>query len=242
MRQHVRITLAIGCGLLAAQLALAQTAGTAAQAKGQSTADASMQPAQLNATTQATANATAQVDAKQLRERLEKRAAKVSEQARAKAQTQLTATVDQVNQNSASDGEATVATRLATEFGMSPEAIVDERKSLDVGWGQLMIAHTLAANSNSGVTVEQLVAMNKDGMGWSQIAAGLGLQLGSVVSSVNAESRVAHGLEKADGRVAVMRGEGARPGTSIGTHAGLGVQTGKGAVGAGAGLGIKINH
>jgi|SRR5437762_430804 len=238
MRQHVRITLAIGCGLLAAQLALAQTAGTSAQAKGQSTPDASMQPAQLNTTTQATANATAQVDAKQLRERLEKKAAKVPAQARTKAETQLTATVEQVNQNSAADGEATVATRLATEFGISPEAIVDERKTLDVSWGQLMIAHTLTANSSAGVTIEQLVAMNKDGMGWGQIAAGLGLQLGSVVSSVNAESRVAHGLDKADGRVAVMRGEGARPGTSIG----IGAQAGKGAVGAGAGLGLKINH
>ena len=240
MRQHVRITLAIGCGLLAAQLALAQTAGTSTQTKGQSTADASMQPAQLNTTTQANANATAQVDAKQLRERLEKKAAKVPAQARTKAETQLTTTVDQVNQNATADGEATVATRLATEFGLSPEAIVDERKTLDVSWGQLMIAHTLAANSTTGVTVEQLVAMNKDGMGWGQIAAGLGLSLGSVVSSVNAESRVAHGLEKADGRVAVMRGEGARPGTSIGI--GLGNQTGKGTVGAGAGLGLKINH
>src|SRR5262249_59348004 len=106
--------------------------------------------------------------------------------------------------------------------------------------GQLMVAHTLAANTTTGATVQQLVTMNKDGMGWGQIAAGLGLQLGSVVSGVNAESRVAHGLEKADGRVAAMRGEGARAG--IGTNAGLGVQTGKSSVGASTRLGIKINH
>jgi len=240
MTQTKRITLVLGCGLLAAQLALAQTAGTTTQGQGQSTADASMQPVQAGTAANASGSAAVPVDPRQLRERIEKRAAKVSTQAKTKAETQLSATVEQVNQRSTTEGEATVATRLAAEFGMTPDALTAERKTLDVSWGQLMIAHTLAANATAGATAEQLVTMNKDGMGWGQIAAGLGLQLGSVVSSVNAESRVAHGLDKADGRVAVMRGEGARLG--IGANAGLGVQAGKSAAGANAGLGLKINH
>ena len=39
--------------------------------------------------------------------------------------------------------------------------------------------------------VEQLVQMRNDGMGWGRIAAGLDLRLGSVVSAVKAEGRVA---------------------------------------------------
>jgi hypothetical protein len=81
-------------------------------------------------------------------------------------------------------------------------------------------------------------------MGWGQVAAGLGLNLGSAVSSVNAESRVASGLERADGKVATMHGEGARAGVgaNAGLHGGLGVGgAGSGVnAGAGAGLGVKI--
>ncbi|HEY6194601.1 MAG TPA: hypothetical protein VI504_06110 [Candidatus Eisenbacteria bacterium] len=243
MARTFRSTLAmVSCGLLAAQLALAQSATTTGQTKGQSTADASMQPVQATTNTNAEANATAELDARKAREAIEKKAEKVSAQAKAKAETQLGATVDQVNKGASVDGDVTVATRLAAEFGMTPEALSAEKQSLDVSWGQLMIAHTLAANSKTTVTVEQLVALNKDGMGWGKIAAGLGLQLGSVVSSVNAESRVAHGLDKADGHVAAMRGEGARLGGNAGANAGLGVQAGKANVNAGAGLGLKINH
>src|SRR5262245_38363360 len=242
MARILRITLAVGCGLLAAQLALAQSAGTTGQAQGQSTADASMQPVQTNTNANAAANVTAQVDAQHAREAIEKKAAKVSAQAKAKAETQLAATADQVDKRASIEGDATVATRLAAEFGMTPDALTAEKKALDVSWGQLMIAHTIDANTKSGVTVEQLVTMKKDGMGWGQIAAGLGLQLGSVVSGVNAESRVAHGLDKADGHVAVMRGDGAKLGAATGANAGIGVQAGKAGANVGAGLGVKLNH
>ena len=243
MTRTLRNTLAmVGCGLLAAQLALAQSTTTTGQAKGQSTADASTQPVQMTTTTNAEANATAELDARKMREAIEKKAEKVPAQAKAKAETQIGASVDQVNKTAALDGDVTVATRLAGEFGTTPEALTAEKHALDVSWGQLMIAHTLVANTKTTMTVDQLVAMNKDGMGWGQIAAGLGLQLGSVVSSVNAEGRVAHGLDKADGHVAAMKGEGAKLGGGAGANAGLGVQAGKANVNAGAGLGLKINH
>jgi len=105
-----------------------------------------------------------------------------------------------------------------------------------------MIAHTLAANATDGVTVEQLIAMHQTGTGWGQIAAGMGLSLGDVISAVNAEQRVADGLARADGKVAVIHGEGARAGLG----AGLGANAGPGAkglgVGAGVGGGIKLGH
>lgn len=244
MRRTLGITLAIGIGLLAAPIAFAQTTGTTTQAKGQSAADATVQPGQTTATTttNATADASAQADVKQLKERIEKRAARTSAQAKTKAEAQLAVTIQQLNEKSATDGETVVATRLASEFGVTPEALTTERTTLGASWGQLMLAHTLAVNSTTGVTVEQLIALNKDGMGWGQIAAGLGLHLGSVVSSINSENRVAQGLEKADGRVVAMRGEGARVGTNAALNAGVGAQAGKTGVNAGAGLGVKINH
>jgi hypothetical protein len=242
MRRRPGIMLVIGGGLLAAQIALAQTSGTTTQAKGQSAADVVTPPAQATAATNATTDAKTQLDLKLWKDRIEKKAARTSAQSRTKAETQIATTVQQVNEQSATDGETVVATRLASEFGTTADALIAERSTLGTSWGQLMLAHTLAVNTTTGVTVEQLITLNKDGMGWGQIAAGLGLHLGSVVSSVNAESRVAHGLEKADGRVVAMRGEGARVGTNAAVNAGLGAQAGKTGVNAGAGLGVKINR
>src|SRR5262249_22736759 len=160
----LRITLVmVGCGLLTAHLALAQSATATGQAKGQSTADASTQPVQVNTSSTAEANATAELDARKTREAIEKKAEKISAQAKARAETQRAARADQVDKSASLEGEATVATRLAAEFGVTPDALTAERKTLDVSWGQLMIAHTLAANAKTNVTVEQLVGMKHDG-------------------------------------------------------------------------------
>ena len=242
MQRTLRITLGIGCGLLAAQLALAQSASTTGQAQSRATADASTQPVQVNTSSTASGDVAAQVDARTTRAAIEQKAEKIAAQAKAKADAQLTAASEQVDKRASGDGEVAVATRLAAEFGMTTQALNDEKRSLDVSWGQLMIAHTLDANVSHDLTVEQLVAMHKDGMGWGEIAAGLGLQLGSVVSVVNSEGRVADGLAKADGHVATIRGEGARMGLGAGANAGLGVQAGKAAASAGVGLGVKVGH
>ena len=97
-----------------------------------------------------------------------------------------------------------------------------------------------AANSKTGVTAEQLLQIKGEGMGWGKIASGLGLRLGSVVSSVKAEGQVASGLAKPDGRVSRMAGEGARAGLSgnSGVHAGIGA--GHVSAGAGLGAGVKV--
>ena len=143
------------------------------------------------------------------------------------------------------DGEATpdeqkVSSRLATEFGMTGEALVAEKNDLGASWGQLMIAHTLMANSKTEIATKELVDMHQQGMGWGKIAAGLGLKLGEVVSAVNAESRVASGLAKADGKVAVIHGEGAKVG--LGLAAKAGAQGGKEKIGANVGVetGVKV--
>jgi hypothetical protein len=89
---------------------------------------------------------------------------------------------------------------LGAEFCVSEEAIVTERQDLGASWGNLTIAHTLAASDKQGMTVTQVLQLHDRGMGWGQIAAGLGFRLDDAVRAVNAESRVARGRVKADGR------------------------------------------
>ncbi|HEX5632231.1 MAG TPA: hypothetical protein VFX50_03350, partial [Gemmatimonadales bacterium] len=201
-------------------------------ATGQARADA----AQAEAI--ARAEARAATDLQVARQAIEKRAAHVPAKALAKAEAQLQSTARRVDAGAEAQGNAVVATRLATEFGMSTQALLAEKAALGASWGQLMIAHALDANATTDLTVEQLITMHADGMGWGRIAAGLGIELGSAVSSVNAEARVAQGLAKADGRVSAMRGEGARAGVRGGVTAGLGAAHGRTGVGAGLGIGI----
>ena len=193
---------------------------------------------------QALAHANAHADLATLEQRIAGKGAKVSAEARAKVEAKLAAAADQVDASAEGDGSNMVAGRLATEFNMTSQALLDERQQLGASWGDLMIAHSLAANASSGVTGEQLVGMGKDGMGWGVIAAGLGFKLGSVVSGVQAESRVALGLAKADGHAAAMQGPGAR--ADIGANAGLRAGAARGAAGAGvrgtAGVGLKVGH
>jgi hypothetical protein len=221
-------------GLLTAGVAHGQTSGTSTQTSSTAGTTSSAQQTSMQATTPPTA---APVDVQQLRQTIEQKSAKVAAETRARAESQLEVTSKQVETTVEKGGEANVAQRLGAEFGTSAQALTDERTRLNVSWGQLMIAHTIAANSNTGVTAEQLLECKRDGMGWGTIAAGLGLNLGSVVSGVKAEGQVANGIAKADGRVSRMRGEGARA-SNVGAQAGMSV--GHAHAGAGLGVGVKV--
>ena len=84
--------------------------------------------------------------------------------------------------------------------------------------------------------------MQKTGMGWGEIAAGLGLNLGETVSAVQSEGKVAGGTVKADGKIAVAHGEGAKAGLGLGVKTNAATQAGGAKVGAtaGVGAGVKI--
>jgi hypothetical protein len=138
------------------------------------------------------------------------KAEKTSAKSRASADKKMDASAKDLDRATISEGEKKVAERLGTQFGMSADAITAEKNALNTSWGNLTIAHTLAANAGGGVTAEQLVGMHSSGMGWGQIAAGLGLKLGEAISAVRAENRVAKGLAKANGKVAVIHHEGTK--------------------------------
>ena len=198
--------------------------------------------AQASVAAQAEADAQARIEARKSLDRIKQRGAKVSSAAREKAEKQMSAVATKTGEEAALHGSAPVAARLAAEFGMSADQLVAEHQALGCSWGDLLIAHCLDANTATEVTVGQLIELRKEGTGWGQIAAGLGLKLGQVVSAVQAEGRVATGLAKPDGKVAVIRGEGARAGVNAGAAASAAVPAGGVSATAqtGVGVGVKI--
>jgi hypothetical protein len=203
-------------------------------------ADQASPTAQAAVDAHAQADAQATIEARKTMDRIKERGAKVSKQARAKAESKIDAVSTKTGEDAAVHGSATVAGRLAAEFGMSTDEIMAEQQALGCSWGALMIAHSLDANTSTDVTAAQLVQLHKEGTGWGQIAAGLGLNLGHVVSAVQAEGRVAAGLAKPDGKVAAIRGDGTRANVGAGAAAGAAAGGVSAATRSGVGVGVKI--
>ncbi len=222
----------------------AQAVGSSGQAQAQPSgqAEAKAPPAEATTNVQAQASAEANLEATKRLETIKQKGAKVSAQSRAKAEAKLAATAKKANSDALAQGDATVAARLAAEFGMSADQLMAEKEALGCSWGDLMIAHSLDANATADVTAAQLIQLHQEGTGWGVIAAGLGSRLGDVVSAVQSEGRVAAGLAKADGKVAVIHGEGAHAGVGARAGAGTGVRAGgaQTAAQAGVGVGVKI--
>lgn len=119
------------------------------------------------------------------------------------------AEIKNVNAEAAKEGSK-VPARLAKQFGMTPDALEAEKTKFNAGFGELMIAHLLFSNekSTSTMTLGDLFQLHQDGMGWGQIAHGMGLNLGDLVSAARSEGRVATGRAKADTRASKIRSEG----------------------------------
>ena len=158
---------------------------------------------------------------------------------RAAVEKKLDQISGEVDASASAKGKEVAAGRVAPEFGMTGEALLAEETQFNTSLGQLVIAHTLLANAKTSVTLEQLFSMRHDGMGWGQIAHGLDLRLGDVVSAVRSESNVAEGTAKANGKAAMIHSAahvGSRGGTGAAVHAG---HAGVGAAGN-AGVGVKV--
>jgi hypothetical protein len=155
-------------------------------------------------------------DLDRVRDAIRTQAAGTSSRAKARAEKALAASAEKVDVVARGRGEGAVAGRLAAEFGSTLPALNGLRNATRLSWGEVMIAHTLAANTDF-VAVQGIATLRREGMGWGQMAAGLGMDLTSVVNAVNGEMRVAQGSTKADGSVAVIRGEGQRVAAAVRT-------------------------
>lgn len=116
--------------------------------------------------------------------------------ARAFADRRLEAESRSVDRTSV--GETRVARLLGIEFGMSEEAVAAQHERLGASWGDLTIAYTFAASDKPGMTAAQVLQLHDRGMGWGQVAAGLGFELSDAARAVSEESRVARGRAKPD--------------------------------------------
>ena len=225
--------------LFATLILTAGLGGGATLARADDTA-ASGAAAKTSASASVQADAAAQARLESTKQRLLDRSARVSAASRTKAEQEMEASAKEIDAHATGDEETKVAERLGKEFGMTTDAVLAEKTSLGASWGDLTIAHALAANTKTGATVGDLVALKQGGMGWGTIAAGMGLKLGSVVSGVKAESQVARGLAKADGHAtAAVRGAGmhADAGGKLGANAGVGKGV---SAGAGVNAGVKV--
>ena len=238
-RTQFGILMAIGLGTMLSGIAFAQSVETSGQASGTATARTALDQSAPADQASAEADARAKAEARARLDAIVQRGARVSAKARANAESKLQATAKQVDAHAATAGDQRIAERFAAEFGMSTEAVLVEKQSLGASWGELMIAHTLLANAGSEITIEQLFEMRQEG-GWGVIAAGLGLRLGEVVSAAKAESRVALGLARADGKVTQVYGSEATAHGSVGA----GVRAGASGVGATGsthvGVGVRV--
>ena len=248
MSRNKVISLCAIASVLTAGLLWAQQASPQANASGSAQADAkgSAQATATESKTSANADADAyaKLDPDQRLKMIQTKASKVSAKSRHSAESKLELAAKSVDQEAEKIGEEKMAARLAAEFGTTAEAMDAEKEDLHISWGNLMIAHTLAANTKTAITASELGRMHEDGTGWGTLAAGLGLKLGETVSGVKAEGRVAQGLAKADGKAAVIHGEGARAGlgANTGVHAGVGAANGQVGAGVDSKVGLKVGH
>ena len=116
--------------------------------------------------------------------------------ARKETDKRIAITVGRVNNEAASKGQATMVSRLAGEFHTTHESLLDDKSEFGWSWGDLMIAHTLLANSGLKVTTRDLATLRSDGLGWGAIAYGLEFHLEDFEDLVKAEGHVAMGFSK----------------------------------------------
>ncbi|MGE5178213.1 MAG: hypothetical protein ACM3PF_03875 [Bacteroidota bacterium] len=182
-------------------------------------------------------NAKAEARLKAIRDRAAKMPAKDREEIDKKLDTNS----KDVDVEAVTNGDATVADRFAAEFGVTSDALLAERTQYNVGWGEIMIAHTLLANAPSGTTIDQLYTMHQDGMGWGQIAYGMGLRVGSVAAAMKTETLVARGTVKPHGKAAKIASN-TRVASAAGAHARAGRVNASSNVSTGAttGAGVKV--
>jgi len=166
------------------------------------------------------------------------RAKQPSRKALTKLERSLSELANQIDAEANLKGEIFVANRVASEFGMTGSLMMLERGTLNASMGDLVIAHTLAANSPTNVTATQLFTLQHDGYTWARIAYGLDLRSDQVAGAVESEARVALGRAKADGRPAMIQSGSA---TRASASAGAGVNAGGGSVGAGGGAGVGLS-
>jgi hypothetical protein len=143
-----------------------------------------------------------------LRQAIARNSANVPARERARAEKRFAEAAKRVDDEVKMRGDASVADRLAGEFRLSPESLLDEKitydvawhdeeRTYDASWGEIMIAHTLADRSKIDVTAKQLLDLRRNRYPWWKIAAGLELDLAQAITATSTNADLALGREQA---------------------------------------------
>jgi hypothetical protein len=81
-------------------------------------------------------------------------------------------------------GEAAGVERMARLFGSTPEALRAERAGARLGWGDVFIAHRIAARG--GHPLEKVFAARRSGAAWGEIADEARVDVETLVRDVSA--------------------------------------------------------
>ena len=197
----------------------------------------------LQGQTESSAEVTADENASASLDAIRDRARQFSRKALTKLERRLSELANEIDAEANLKGEISVANRVAPEFGMTGALMMLERGTLNTSMGDLVIAHTLAANSPADVTATQLFTLQHDGYSWGRIAYGLDLRQDQVAGAVESETRVAIGRAKADGKPAMIQSASAargaaRANTDMNADVNAGGAGGSAAGSAGVGLSI----
>lgn len=143
-------------------------------------------------------DASTKVDLSRVRERAES----MPSDLRRDTDRRIAITIERVNKEASDRGQTTMAARLAAEFKQTPDGLLDDKADFGLSWGEMVISETLLANSATKVTLADLAALRRDGLGWGAIAYGLEFHMEDFEDVVKAEGRVAMGLGKSENKAA----------------------------------------
>jgi len=174
-------------------------------------------------------------------DKVRERGMKASAKERTDVEKKLDLIEKEIQTEATTKGDAEIAGRISSEFGMTADALTAERAQYARGWGELLVAHTLMANAKTDATLTDLFTMRSQGMGWGAIAAGMNLQLGDVVTAMKSEQRVAMGLEKGDGKPAMIASGSATTKVKANAKPSAKAEVKASAAGVGVGGGVDIN-
>jgi hypothetical protein len=108
----------------------------------------------------------------------------------------ITATVERVNRDVATTGQAKIATKLASGFGITIDALLDVKSDRGFSWGELVVARTLLSDSKRTISIDDLGSLRAEGFTWGALAYALGFHLEDLEDAIRAQGRIATGLSK----------------------------------------------
>jgi hypothetical protein len=173
-------------------------------------------------------------------DRVKERGMKISAKQKADIDKKIDDIEKAIQTEATTKGDAEVAGRVAVEFGVTPDALIAERSKYARGWGEIVVGRTLAANAKTDATLDDLFTMRSQGMGWAAIAAGLDLKLADVVTAMKSEQQVAIGVERGDGKPAMIA-SGSAPKTKADSKSVAKGEVKASASDAGVGGGVDLN-